>query len=102
MVRAEQSNPVTADQLVFAAGKNVDYTTRALRASDSTDEERCDVSGLSKVAGFLLKAGPSAENLANKLWLSGRTDPMKVFKILRLRQAGVKLDDNPRVVMGPI
>ncbi|KAJ8548678.1 hypothetical protein ON010_g10993 [Phytophthora cinnamomi] len=90
---AHPDKSVVADQLLFAADK--EFPERALRTDD---EERGGVPGLSTLAGLLSKAGPSAENLANKIWLSARTNPKQVFNSLHLADAGVKLEDNPTVL----
>ncbi|KAJ8554738.1 hypothetical protein ON010_g9745 [Phytophthora cinnamomi] len=90
---AHPDKSVVADQLLFATDK--EFPKRALRISD---EERGGVPGVSTLAGLLSKAGPSAENLANKVWLRDRTNPKQVFNSLHLANAGVKLEDNPTVL----
>ncbi|KAE8972609.1 hypothetical protein PR003_g26925 [Phytophthora rubi] len=93
-----QSAPDAADLLLFDANKNVEFTKRALRSDGAKNEERGGFPGVSKFAGLLSKAGPSSQNLANKVWLRARTDPRKVFNALHLEEAGLKLDDNPTVL----
>ncbi|KAG6616854.1 Avirulence (Avh) protein [Phytophthora cinnamomi] len=77
----------------------------AVRATGLISSELADISDddeFDRMVDYVLMqwrhAGPSAENLANKVWLRDRTNPKQVFNSLHLANAGVKLEDNPTVL----
>ncbi|EGZ21213.1 hypothetical protein PHYSODRAFT_285572 [Phytophthora sojae] len=74
-------------------------TNDADKAGSNYDVERAYIPGLSPIVGALSKISPSAQELANKVWLKSRTNPALVFNMLRFGEAATKLDDNPRFLL---
>ncbi|EGZ21190.1 hypothetical protein PHYSODRAFT_285571 [Phytophthora sojae] len=84
---------------------NTALQRRVLKSKDADnvdtkgDIERAYIPGLSPIAGAVSKISPSAQKLANKLWLQSKTDPELVFNVLHLGEAAAKLDNNPRFLL---
>ncbi|EGZ21194.1 hypothetical protein PHYSODRAFT_299032 [Phytophthora sojae] len=73
--------------------------SRAIKIDIKDASERAYTPGLSPLAGAVSKISPSAQKVANKLWLKSQTDPTLVFNMLHLGEASVKLDENPRFLL---